>query len=447
MATTGTDPDRTAQSHPHPSSTTSRDDGRFAITCPFCGLACDDVVVETRAGSLCVVEKGCERSRRLFQTPMPRMPGACWIRGVPASLDAAVREASAILRRAERPAFGGLATDVGGVRALLDLAEQRGAIVDHMNGHAMLRNTLSFQRNGWMTTTFAEVRNRADMIVVAGTDVVSRFPRFFERIAFGDAMFVRDAERAVVFVGQPAVPDGVAAAGGGACQHIACDNPALAAVFGALAGIVGGTVTGDGSIAGVPLATLRVLAERMRAARYGVLVWVAADLEFPHAELAVDAMCDCVRALNVETRFAALPLAGNDADTTVHQVCVWQTGYPPWLSFAGGSIDYDPYRFGIEQALGSGDADALLWIASFDAERAPPPTGVPTIVLSRPGPGRAPAPDVRIDVGVPGLDHAGHFFRGDAVVAVRLQRAVESSLPSVADVVRRIAAEIEGCPC
>jgi formylmethanofuran dehydrogenase subunit B len=442
MGTTGADPDRRAQAHA--AATSARDDPRIAVTCPFCGLACDDLVVDTRAGAVRVVENGCERSRRLFQASMPRMPGGCWVGGVPAPFDAAVREAGAILRRAERPAFGGLATDVAGVRALLDLAERRGAIVDHMNGRAMLRNTLSFQRNGWVTTTFAEVRNRADLIVVAGTDVVSRFPRFFERIAFGDAMFVRDAERAVVFVGEPAVPDAVAAAGGGAGEHIGCRNEALAAVFGALAGIVGGTVTGEGSIAGVPLATLRLLAERMRAARYGVLVWVAADLEFPHAELAVDAMCDCVRALNVATRFAALPLAGNDADTTAHQVCVWQTGYPPRLSFAGGSIDYDPYRHGIDSALVSGDADALLWVASLDAERAAPPTGVPTILLARPGSSGAPAPAVRIDVGVPGVDHAGHFFRGDAVVAVRLRRLVASPLPPVADVVRRIAAEIEG---
>ncbi len=50
--------------------------------------------------------------------------------------------------------------------------------------------------------------------------------------------------------------------------------------------------------------------ERLRAARYAVFCWSAAELDFPHAELTVQAVAELVRDLNRTTRAAALPLAG-----------------------------------------------------------------------------------------------------------------------------------------
>jgi formylmethanofuran dehydrogenase subunit B len=52
----------------------------------------------------------------------------------------------------------------------------------------------------------------------------------------------------------------------------------------------------------------------------------------------------------------------------------------------------------------------------------------------------SPAPAVQIDVATPRRHHAGHFYRGDNVVAVRLRRLDDSPLPSVAGVVAQIAA-------
>jgi formylmethanofuran dehydrogenase subunit B len=174
-----------------------------------------------------------------------------------------------------------------------------------------------------------------------------------------------------------------------------------------------------------------------------VLVWVAADLDDPDAEPTIDAMSALVVALNERTRFAVLPLGGNDGDVTVNQVCLWQTGFPLRTSFAGGTVDYDPHRFETHALLAAGDVDALLWISSFDAQRTPPATRLPTIVLARPGmPALTPPATVHIDVATPGLHHAGHFFRSDSVVALRLRKLVDAPLPAVADLLRRIDAEL-----
>jgi len=43
---------------------------------------------------------------------------------------------------------------------------------------------------------------------------------------------------------------------------------------------------------------------------------------------------------------------------------------------------------------------------------------------------------------VPGIDHAGHIYRSDVVVALPLRRLRESALPPAADVLAGITARL-----
>jgi len=47
-------------------------------------------------------------------------------------------------------------------------------------------------------------------------------------------------------------------------------------------------------------------------------------------------------------------------------------------------------------------------------------------------------PDVFIPVGTPGIDHSGHAYRLDNVVAIRLKKLRDSGLPSTAEVLTAI---------
>src|SRR4029077_3899944 len=125
----------------------------------------------------------------LFERDSSQPTSPAYIQGEPADLVEAVGHAGKILSGAAQPVISGLATDVAGVRAALELADRIGAVVDHMGSHHLFKNLLVLQNSGWMTTTFAEIRNRADLIIIAGGDVVSRFPRFFERVVWGEGMF------------------------------------------------------------------------------------------------------------------------------------------------------------------------------------------------------------------------------------------------------------------
>ena len=156
----------------------------------------------------------------------------------------------------------------------------------------------------------------------------------------------------------------------------------------------------------------------------------------------MQSLCELLKDLNRQTRFVGLPLGGSDGDLTADSVHLWQTGFGSRTSFGQGQPDHDSSHYSTAQLLQGGGADVLVWISSFNEARTPPTTAVPTVVLGRPGMVGEQEAAVFIPVGTPGVDHAGHLFRADRVVALPLQRLRESALPSVADVIAAIEAAL-----
>lgn len=414
------------------------------VTCPFCSLLCDDLtVVEDRDGRLQVQAGGCAKAGEGFDRPSSA-PVSPQVDGQAVGLDAAVQRAAAILRDAKLPLYGGMATDVAGARAVLDLADRTGGVVDHMHGDGMLRNVLAFQDAGWMITTLTELRNRADLMVLMGTDAVARCPRFFERLIWNkDSMFGVDTnQREIVYLGQNLDTEPGRSPDGRAPTVIACDPERLGEVAGVLRVLLAERPLQASHVAGIAVTELKQLAERMQKARYSVLAWSAGELKQPHGELTVQAFCELVKDLNRVTRCSGLPLGGEDGATTFTQVCTWQTGYPLRVGFGQSHPMYDPWRFGTAHLLRSGSADALLWVSAFSADTAPPAGSAPTIVLGRPGLSLAQAPAVYIPVGTPGLDHRGYLCRVDSVVTLPVQKLRDAGLPSVDEVIRSIHAAL-----
>ncbi|HUN92503.1 MAG TPA: hypothetical protein VMU33_10625 [Burkholderiaceae bacterium] len=431
---------------PVPASSTGIDqdsaEGDVPVTCPFCGLLCDDVAVSARESSIDVRARGCATSRdgfaragsqALAERASPR------IKGRSASLDDAIAASASILRDAALPLISGLATDVAGARAALALADRCGAVVDHMNSPAKFRNLLAFQDRGWVSTTLAEARNRADVVVVIGARAEARFPRLFERI-LGPAdslVGLAAAERRIVVVGRGPNPS----TGPAATLRIEVDATQLHDVVAGLAAIAAKRPIHAAQVAGIPLERLRAVVELLRGARYGVVTWAAPDLEVAHAELAVQAIARLVAELNATTRCAALPLGGTDGDFTADAVSLWQTGLPFRTSFASGKPRFEPWLHDGRRMLQGGEVDALLWIATLGVQ-APPKTALPTIMIGSHDQVAAADCDVAIPVGTPGIDHAGHLVRVDKVVTLRLAACRPSSLPRAAEVLDGIRQRI-----
>ncbi len=414
------------------------------VACPFCGLVCDDLGVAVSGDQLQITKNGCVRAEAGFGRAIPA--AAPQIGGQNVTLDAAIGEAARRLKAARLPLFGGIGTDVEGVRALLSLADKAGGVIDHALSAAVYRNTGILQTKGWFMSTLTEARNRADLVIVVGADLAKEHPRFYERVVSpDDVMFEQSSgQRTVVLIGCGAnALAGVKGERIGEVIEIPCAPETIPTVLGSLRTVIKEVPHTAPPPSGVSQAALRDLAQRCKAASYGVVVWAPQALVFDGADLAVQIISDIVRDMNKTTRFAGLSLGGNDGAASAASVCSWQSGYPLRVSFASGAPEYDPYRFEIARMLADGEGDLLVWVSSFGPEPAgPPATDLPTIVIGTPGIALRRTPDVFIPVGTPGLDHAGRLVRCDGVVSLPLRQLRQSPHPRTQDVAAGIEAAI-----
>ena len=409
-----------------------------SVTCPFCSLLCDDLEIADRGGSLRITANTCARAKSGFEREYSaRSPQ---IEGRNVSMEQAVAAAARLLGAARHPLYGGLGTDVAGMRGVLALADKTGGIVDHMLGDGMYRNILAMQDRGWIMTTMTEVKNRADVVIFANLDAVSDHPRFFERNIWNqDSMFgLPTKSRQIVYLGdalntRPGIsPDGRKP------LHLKNEPERLGELIGALRALLAGQSLQAKTVAGVKVAELMKLLEIMKGAKYGVIVWSPPRLPFASADLIVEAICDLVKELNAQTRFSGFALGGNEGILTAGAVCAWQSGYQLRTDFGAGYPEFDPTRYATASLLENGDVDLLVWTSTFLTGHAPPETKAPTILMAPPLPGLDTRCAVYIPVGTPGVDHRGQMCRVDNVVSLPLHQVRESALPSVASVCNRL---------
>lgn len=406
------------------------------VPSPFCGIGCDDLTVQVEGLTVNVLENGCAVNTPAFAQAITDIQPR--IQGEPVSLAQAVSHVATLLKSAQQPVIGGCATDVNGMRSLLALADKTGAVVDNSNFNAARANYLVLQDSGWMNTTLAEVKNRCDVLLVVGTDLEGFAPRFFERYLWTEAMFTAPEKRQVIYLGKEPSGDKSTAPDGRLATVLSCANDDLPEVVAVLRALVKGRKVMAQSVAGIAVADLQTLADTLKAAQYGVVTWAAGALAYAQAELTVQTLSEMIKDLNQTTRCSGLPLSGKDGDQTANQVCGWTTGYPARVSFAKGYPEYDPFLYDTERLLTEGEADTLLWVNAFNINTLPPANSVPTVVIGRSGMVFKEEPAVFIPVGTPGIDHAGHSYRMDNVVAIRLKKLRDSTLPSSADVLRAI---------
>ncbi len=416
-----------------------RNAARLSATCPACGLLCDDVTLSIDPALS--MQNGCAKGVQFFEhafnTSISTTP---LLAGKPADLESAVSAAADILSNSKQPLFAGLGTEVKGMRALLSLAEKTDATLDHMHSEATVSNMRTMQNSGWLTTTLAEIKNRADVILAIGTDISSSHPRFFEKLVWNtDNLFDKPTPE-LVFLGAPAdnakaniAPDGKQP------TVIAAETRQLPEIVNALNALLNGKKIHADHIAGIAASTLSMLVEKLKTAKYAVIVWSASALKIPHAELTIQSIVQLINKLNENSRAAGLPLNSGDGDSSVNNTSTWLSGYPTRSRFRNGITEYDTYHYSTAKQLTH--CDALLWVSTFNPQPAPD-TQAPTIVIGHPDIKFAHAPEVFIPVGIPGVNHNGQMFRMDSSITLPLKKLRDSNLPTLSEVIASIEAKL-----
>ena len=399
-------------------------------TCPFCPLLCDTFSVDTAAGGWRLSGSECGRARSALARFGPAAPRAQpQVDGLACDVGTAISAAARLLGASRQALFAGLGTDLAGARALYPLACRTGAICDPAGGAALMHGLRAQQDRGGFTTTLAEVRSRADLIVCIGSLPTQRYPEFLRRCGVGNsgAAEVVVVQASNESTNEPAVT-------GVEFVRFEGDLFDTAAM---LAACVAGRAVGASA------GGLGALAARLHAARYAVLVYDSVQLA-AQGSLFIEAIQRVVSTLNQRSRAAALPLGGADGASTVNAVFTWLSGLPLRTRAGPSGLEHEPLRFDATRLLADRAVDVLVWIASFGTEPAPPQVELPRIVLGHPGFGVAvQGPGtVFIPVSTPGIGSAGHLFRTDGSVLLPLFGVCDDGLPSVAEVLGRITREL-----
>ena len=369
-----------------------------------------------------------------------------WIDGRPAALRAAAIEAAKLLDASRLPVVAGLGTDVDGARAAIGLAAQIGGVVDHMHSDAVLRDLDVARESGMILTTANEAALRADTLLMVGPGLVRAWPELDAQL-FGrrPAREVAGIRRRVFWLCPGAkakpLPGGAGAPGGSVV--IGRDPRDLPVVLAAVRARVAGRPCGNGRAAGKALDSL---AADLAAARFGVAVWSAAELDV----LTIEMLCGLVRDLNRSTRFSGLPLAPGDHAAGVPQVCGWMTGFPMRTAFGRGFPEHDPWCFDARRLVESGEADGALWISAYRAVGPGWTRNVPTVGLTGADANFRWRPHVHIVVGRPGVDHDAVEWLNATGTLAAISATEKSEAISVAQAVGHIALAVasnRAAPC
>lgn len=352
-----------------------------------------------------------------------------WIAGKPAALDSAIIEAAKLLGASRYPLIAGLGTDVAGVRAAIVLAKRTGAVIDHMKSSALLRDLDVMRSSGVMVTTPHEAQARADTLLLAGPGLAETWPHLPPSLSN-----VRLARRILWLC--PGGGSAKSATAGATIEVIGKELGDLPTVVAALRARIAGRPLGKTRVSSK---LLDAASNSLKSARFGVAIWSAATLD----ALTIEMLCGLVNDLNATTRFSTWPLVPTDNAMGVLQTCGWLTGFPMRTGFGRGIAEHDPWRFDSARLVEHGEADCALWISAYRAA-APEWSEPPTIALTGHGATFHKPPQVHINVGRPGIDHAAvqHLISTGVLTAVEATQP--SDTISVADAIMRIVSALPG---
>jgi formylmethanofuran dehydrogenase subunit B len=297
---------------------------------------------------------------------------------------------------------------------------------------------------GESTCTLGEIKNRADLVIFWGVNPLKSHPRHFERYSVDPAgMFVPGgrSDRTVVVIDEQANESSERAD-----LSVRVDRGQDFEAIWTLRCLLQGIEPTADALTGVPLPSLKDLADRMKSCRCGVIFFGLGLARKGLGHCNVEALLSLVSELNGFTRFHARRMRIPGDVTGADNVLCWQTGYPFSVNLARGYPRYNPGEYSVNDLLERGEVDAALLVGSESVEQMSPQARshlgrIPTVVLDHPTVNSAILPSIRFTTAVYGIHLPGTAYRMDEV-PIPLRQLLPPKYPSDAEVLNRILQEV-----
>lgn len=412
-------------------------------TCTFCGCVCDDMelTVEnnkiTKAKNACVLGKAWFFNHHIEDRPVAT------IKGQPATFEEAVERAADILVNATFPITYGLSdTTCEAQRVAMAITDWIGGTIDTTTSVCHGPSGMAFQGVGEVTCSLGEVKNRADFLIFWGGNPAESHPRHFTKYSLmpkGEFIPNGRKDRTAVLIDVRKTKSAKAAD-----IFLQIKPRSDFELAWAMRGLAKGLDI-DPSIeqtTGISLAVLKDVVARMKAAKFGVILFGMGLTMTRGKHMNSEAVLSLARDMNQYTRFTAKPMRGHGNVTGADNVVSWSTGYPFGVNLNRGYPRFNPGEFTTSDTLARGEADAALIVASDPMSNFSQPARdylqkIPVIVLDPKLSDTARIAEVAFTTATYGINTPGTVYRMDDI-PLPLRPAFESQYPADEVVLRAI---------
>jgi formylmethanofuran dehydrogenase subunit B len=414
------------------------------VTCPFCGVLCDDLEITVDDGQITEAKRGCVLGRYTFLKHADDR-ATFRVNGEPASAERCIEEAIDILDGADFPLIYGLAsTECNAQRKAVELADLIGASIDTTSSVCHSPTLQAIQHLGDATCTVGEIKNRSKLLIFWGCNPAESHPRHFSRYSVTPTgMFVPEGRkgRYVVNVDVRRTPSARAAD-----LFIQVEPGKDYEVLTVLRALVNERPVDVTEVGGVKVEVLSDLAKRMKSVKFGSLFWGMGLTMSRGKHLNIMAMLALARDLNKYTKFTASPMRGHGNVVGVATVLTYSTGYPFAVNLSRGYPQYSPGEFTSVDLLARGEPDAALIVAADGVGNFPGPAAdhlkrIPVIAIDPKESMTTKFARVVIPTAIAGIQASGTAYRMDGI-PLPLTKILDCPYPSDHEVLTRIAAGI-----
>merc|ERR1711880_42215 len=104
------------------------------------------------------------------------------IKGKMVSLEEAILEITKILKTSSSVHIDGMDCDVSSIDEALRFAEKKKCSINHKSSEKIDNLYITFQKFGGSLVSFNELKNRSDFLLLVGSDDISSFHEFVEKL-------------------------------------------------------------------------------------------------------------------------------------------------------------------------------------------------------------------------------------------------------------------------
>jgi formylmethanofuran dehydrogenase subunit B len=350
-----------------------------------------------------------------------------WIGNRETLVEHACEQAAMLLQSSRCPVIS-FDTDIHGTRAAIALAERVGAAYDHVDGAALSRETALFTDKGAMIVAPGEVRRRADVVAIVG-ELPAVHHGFVAELADTVPDLSATNAREIFLIGDEGTKVS-SFLGSRKATPLSCERAGLSGTLAVL------RAQRAGRRVSKQVSNFDDFARALGTAKFPVFLFSGHGAD----GLALEMLQGLIADINRKSRASALHLPASESGWGSVLASTWMTGFAPRTGFARGFPEFDPWRFDVERALASGEADLHLWISAGSA----PPAGDNSVKLIALAKTAEPVPgaEITITIGEAGVDHEAVVYSGRTGTLAAVKAGRGSDLPSAAVVIRQVADRI-----